>query len=69
MVAQEDGLTTGHTHHQLPQQLAETQRSARDDGRRESFREPRSWAAKWCGFGLFGPSHGETQAGHRAGEC
>jgi hypothetical protein len=31
----------------------------RADGNQRKFAEPRSWAAKWCGYGL---NEGETQS-------
>jgi hypothetical protein len=68
MVAQELGPTPGCARCKMPPQTPETRSPVRAGSRRESFSEPLSWAAKWCGFALFGPSGIEPQAGLDTGD-
>ena len=67
MVAQEPGPMPRYARRPVPQQNPETRCLERGESRRESFCEPLSWAARWCGFALFGPSGTETQPGPRTG--
>jgi hypothetical protein len=54
---------------QLPHQPAQGVDAAAGYSMRESFSEPRSWAVKWCGYGLFNPNRSEAQTLRHAGEC
>lgn len=53
----------------LPQQPTQGASTAAGYPMNKSFNEPRSWAVKWCGYGLFGPNRSEAQTDRRAGEC